>query len=133
MSTIVPVVAGAVARDKRFLLCRRPVHKARGGQWEFPGGKIEAGESPGEALERELSEELGVKIRAGKTLACVEHRYPELTIRLILLTATLEQGEPRLLEHTEFIWATPEEALTMDLCPADRTLAEKLMENSHDI
>ena len=128
-----PVVAGAVARDGRFLLCRRPMHKSRGGQWEFPGGKIEAGESPGEALERELSEELGVKIRAGKTLACVEHRYPELMIRLILLAAALEQGEPRLLEHTKFIWATPEEALTMDLCPADRTLAEKLMENRHDV
>ena len=128
-----PVVAGAIERDGKLLLCRRPMHKARGGGFEFPGGKIEAGESSAEALARELREELGVEIRAGETLAQTVHAYPELTVRLTLLRAEIVSGVPQLLEHTEFRWASPEEALALDLCPADRTLLKKILENRYDV
>ena len=107
MSAPIPVVAGAVERAGRWLLCRRPLHKARGGQWEFPGGKLEAGESAQQALERELREELGIEILSGEALANVEYAYPELTIRLTLLYAQIVSGEPQLLEHMEFRWTTP--------------------------
>lgn len=130
MSAPIPVVAGAVEREGRWLLCRRPLHKARGGQWEFPGGKLEAGESAQQALERELREELGIEIRAGEALANVEYAYPELTIRLTLLYAQIVSGEPQLLEHMEFRWTTPAQALALDLCPADRRLLNQITEGS---
>ena len=123
-----PVAAGAVERGGKFLLCRRPMHKARGGRWEFPGGKLEAGESPQEALTRELREELGMEILAGEALAFVDYAYPELTVRLFLVRARIIEGEPRLLEHTALCWASAAEALELDLCPADRLLAEALLE-----
>ncbi len=125
---VLPVVAGAVERGGKLLLCRRPLHKDRGGQWEFPGGKLEAGESAQAALERELQEELGIGIRAGEALACIDYAYPELTIRLTLLRAQITSGEPQLLEHTELRWVTPAQALTLDLCPADRGLLQQLLE-----
>ena len=133
MNTVLSVVAGAIERDGRLLLCRRPMCKARGGQWECPGGKIEPGESPQQALSRELREELGVEIRAGERIACVDYSYPELSIRLALLSAVIERGEPKLLEHTQFRWVAPAEALKLDLCPADRILAEELLEKRHDV
>ncbi len=117
-----PVVAGAIERDGAYLLCRRPEHKARGGCWEFPGGKLEAGESVAAALVRELREELGIEIRAGESLACVEHAYPDLCICLTLLHAEIVCGEPQLLEHTELRWVKPAQALELELCPADRAL-----------
>ena len=130
---VLQVVAGAIDCNGRLLLCRRPMSKARGGQWEFPGGKIETGESSQQALERELREELGIQIRAGKSVACVDYAYPEMTIRLNLLSAEIVFGEPQLLEHMELKWATPEEAITLNLCPADRELLNKLMEDRHDV
>ena len=133
MSSILSVVAGAVSMDGKYLLCRRPSYKARGGLWEFPGGKLEAGESEQQALERELCEELGIEVRAGKALAAVDYAYPDLRIRLTILSAHIITGEPKLLEHDEFRWMTPVEALSLDLCPADRCLLEKIMEGQNDI
>ena len=127
------MAAGAVERGGKYLLCRRPMHKARGGRWEFPGGKLEAGESPQEALTRELREELGMEILAGETVARVDYAYPELTVRLFLVRAKILEGEPRLLEQTELLWASPAEALELDLCPADRVLAQALREDDHAV
>ena len=122
MEAVIDVAAGFVQRDGRFLLCCRPLHKSRGGQWEFPGGKLEPGESYAQALERELMEELCITVRAGEEFAQTVYTYPELTVRLRLLAAVIERGEPRLNEHTALRWVTKEQALTMDLCPADRIL-----------
>ena len=127
------MAAGAVERGGKYLLCRRPMHKARGGRWEFPGGKLEAGENPQEALTRELREELGMEILAGETVTFVDYDYPELTVRLFLVRAKILEGEPRLLEHTELLWAGPAEALELDLCPADRLLAQALREDDHAV
>lgn len=120
------VVAGCLVKDDRFLLCRRPMHKARGGQWEFPGGKVEPGETKQQAIERELREELNIKVRALEEAAQVEHSYPELSIHLTLLKTELVKGEPELLEHSELKWVNFEEAETLDLCPADRYLLKQL-------
>lgn len=119
---MVEVVAALLWRGERFLPCQRPAHKARGLQWEFPGGKLEPGETPAEALVRECREELGVTVRPGPLCAALEHSYSDLCIRLSLLHCTLAAGEPQLLEHIAMAWVTPHEAAAYDLCPADREL-----------
>ena len=119
------VVAGLVGRGDRFLICRRPMHKARGGQWEFAGGKVEPGETKRQALEREFREELDLALEVGEVLLDVKHEYPDLTVHLTLLQAR-PLGEPRALEHSEIAWARMNEMHAYDLCPADRELVRLL-------
>lgn len=127
--SVVQVVAALLWKDDRFLLCQRPLHKARGGQWEFVGGKVEAGECRKEALVRECREELGATVTPGRICAELDHVYPDLTIHLTLLHCTLADGAPQLLEHIDMAWVTPEETATYDLCPADRELLAVLRKN----
>ena len=120
------VVAALIEQDARFLVCRRPPHKARGLLWEFVGGKVEPGETKREALRRECLEELGVEIAAGDLFYEVEHVYPDLTIRLSLYRARIENGAPQPLEHTELRWITPEEIDELEFCPADEQILAEL-------
>lgn len=120
------VVAACLVKGERFLLCRRPMHKARGGQWEFPGGKVEPGETKQQAIVRELREELNIEVRALEEAAQVEHCYPDLSIHLTLLRTELINGTPELLEHSALKWVTFEEAEKLDLCPADHYLVKQL-------
>lgn len=119
------VVAALVERDGRFLACRRAPEKARGGMWEFPGGKVEPGETRAQALTRELGEELGVQAQAGAEVAQVVHAYDDVTVRLTLLRVTLS-GEPQRLEHADMRFMTMEEAREEAFCPADRRLLRRL-------
>lgn len=117
------VAAAIIYReDGRFLACRRPAHKARPLQWEFPGGKLEPGETPQQAICREIREELGLEIMADEVITEVLHTYPDLTIRLTLLRCHILQGVPKLLEHVDARFVNAREALQLDLCPADREL-----------
>ena len=102
---MIAVVAGVVRREGRVLLCQRPEGKRFGLLWEFPGGKVEAGETPEAALERELREELDVETRTGRVLDALR------------LDA---RGEPRTVECRALAWALPEEVAAYDLAPADR-------------
>ena len=119
------VVAALMERDGRFLACRRAPEKARGGRWEFPGGKVEPGETRGQALARELCEELGVQAEVGGEAAQVVHAYEDVTVRLTLLRVTLS-GEPKRLEHADMRFMTMEEARREAFCPADRRLLRQL-------
>lgn len=110
----------------RFLLCRRPAHKARGGLWEFPGGKIEPGETGPQALERECREELAVQLTVGEPVAAVVHAYPDVRVRLTLYRCRLAQGVPQPLEHTELAWAAPQQVEDYDLAPADILLWQQV-------
>lgn len=123
------VVAAVIRDGDRVLLCRRPETKARGLLWEFPGGKVEAGESPEAALLRECREELGVTLAVGAHLTDVVHRYPDLEIRLMVYEAAVAAGTPQLLEHCELRWTSPEELGSFPLCPADVEVAAILMKN----
>ena len=125
------VVAALVERDGRFLACRRAPEKARGGMWEFPGGKVEPGETRAQALTRELAEELGVRAEAGEQAAQVVHAYDDVTVRLTLLRVTL-LGEPQRLEHADMRFMTMEEAQSEPFCPADRRLLRQLTGESVD-
>lgn len=120
------VVAALIRRGERYLICRRPMHKARGGQWEFPGGKVEKGETKQQAIVREIREELAVQLCAGEAAAEVIYAYPDLTVHLSLLDAQIISGEPATLEHSELAWVTLGEMQQYDLCPADRMLLQKI-------
>ena len=122
----VSVVAALIRRDGRFLIARRPAHKARGLLWEFVGGKVEPGETPPEALVRECREELGVTVAPGAEYMRLTHRYPDLTVFLTLFEAEIVSGEPKLLEHADLRWITPAEIGAYEFCPADRVILDRL-------
>ncbi len=120
------VAAALIWAGERFLICQRPAHKARGLLWEFVGGKAEPGETLAEALVRECREELGVSIAVQDTFMDVVHVYPDITIHLTLFNAVLMEGEPRLLEHRDLRWITPEEIDKYSFCPADEEILLRL-------
>ena len=120
------VSAALIWKDGRFLACRRPPHKARGGLWEFVGGKLEAGETGEEALVRECREELDVEIEVKSEFMSTVHHYPDLTVWLTLYNAAIKEGEPKLIEHTELAWVAPYELENYEFCPADEQILAEL-------
>lgn len=123
---ILKVVAALIGADGRFLICRRPLDKALGGYWEFPGGKLEPGETPEQALVRECREELGVDVGVGERVTRVTHQYPDMIVQLDLYEASVAQGTPQMLEHMDMRWATIPEMSSFAFCPADVPILEKL-------
>ena len=120
------VVAALVWQGERFMACQRPAHKARGLLWEFPGGKIEPGESPEEALVRECREELGVAVEVGGLFMEVRHEYPDLTVRLRLYHCRVAEGTVQRLEHADIRYMTVKEMDAYPFCPADEAILERL-------
>lgn len=123
---VIDVVAALIWENGRFLICHRPPHKARGGLWEFVGGKVEPGESREQALVRECREEMAVTVAVGTPFTEVVHAYPDLTVRLCLFRCQIAAGSPQLLEHTALRWITPEEIPQYDFCPADETILKMI-------
>jgi len=122
---MVEVVAALIWRDGKILICRRPADKARALLWEFPGGKVEAGETKKQALVRECREELALKIVPGGVFCEVTHVYPDITIHLTLFNCTAE-GEPQRLEHSDLKWVLPGSIMDYEFCPADKEIVEKI-------
>jgi 8-oxo-dGTP diphosphatase len=124
------LVVAAVIRDPvgRVLLARRPEGAHMGGLWEFPGGKVEPGEGPSRALERELSEELGVEAVIGEPLTFAVHEEPGLRIVLLFFAARLGQAAPRPREGQELAWVEPSELSAYPTPPADAELVRRLVE-----
>ena len=125
---ITEVVAALIWDGGRFMICRRPAHKARGLLWEFVGGKVEPGETKAAALIRECREELDITLEVGDVFMDVVHEYPDLTVHLTLFTAKIAAGEPRLLEHSALAWITPDEIGQYEFCPADVEILAKIRE-----
>lgn len=120
-------VVGAVFHDgDRFLACRKKPGKPLEGHWEFPGGKIEPGESPEQALAREIREELNLTARVGSKLTTTTYEYDFATIELTTFYCTLISGELRLSDHDAAKWVTPAEAMELTWAPADIPAVEKL-------
>ena len=125
----IDVVAAIIRRADRVLLARRPDTSSHlAGYWEFPGGKREEGESHAEALVREIREELGVEITVDDELMTVEHAYPEKTVRITFLNATLVDGEPHAQEGQLIRWVTPIEMEGLLMPAADVPVVEMLGE-----
>lgn len=115
------VVCALIERDGCVLMAQRPAHKHLGGKWEFPGGKIEPGETAAAALHRELSEELGVAVEILRPLASHTHAYPTVTIELLpfVVRLTTGSGAPQTHEHAALRWVPSAELLSLDLPEAD--------------
>ncbi len=122
------VVAAVVRRAGCVLIARRHGHAERGGQWEFPGGKVEPGESEPEALIREIGEELGCGIAVGRLLVRHRHRYPDLEVELAFYACDLPPGaEPRPLGAEALEWAEEARLSAYDFCEADRPVLGDLV------
>ena len=122
------VVAALIWDKDKFMICQRPAHKARGLLWEFVGGKVEVEESKEQALVRECQEELAITLSVSDAFMDVIHEYPDLTVHLTLLNATIAEGVPQKLEHNDIQWITPSEIQNYKFCPADEEILKKIIE-----
>lgn len=122
------VVAAALTdADGRVLMARRPAGKQHAGLWEFPGGKVEAGEAPADALARELREELGIEVDpAALAPVAFSESSGERPLVLLLYRCRTWHGEARALDAAEIGWMLPENLAALDMPPADRPLADRL-------
>ena len=125
---MIAVVAALLVRDGKLMIAQRPAGKHMAGKWEFPGGKIEKGETPERALERELWEELGVKTRTGRIYHAIHHSYPEKDILLLFYRSRLIEGEPRPIEEADIRWIEEAQIRDFDWAEADAPLID-LIEN----
>lgn len=121
-------VVAAIIRDKdRILATQRGYGEFKDG-WEFPGGKIEEGETPENALIREIREELDTEISVGEKITCVEYDYPKFHLSMDCFWAEIVSGDLVLKEHEAAKWLSREELDSVDWLPADLELIEKIKE-----
>jgi 8-oxo-dGTP diphosphatase len=113
------VVGAAIIHDDRCLVAQRGTQQSLAGKWEFPGGKIEPGELPHEALRREIEEELGVVIAVGPELGMGDVVLGNHRIVLDVYAATVVDGQIEPREHSRVVWATADELSAFDWAPAD--------------
>jgi mutator protein MutT len=113
------VTAAVMEKDGRILVARRKIGSHQENMWEFPGGKIEDGESPEICLERELGEEFGIKAEIGEFLMESIHDYGDKHICLLAYEVKHVSGEFRLNDHEEIRWVLPEEMQSLDFAEAD--------------
>ncbi len=125
--TVVQVVAGVICRDGRYLVTKRKHDVHLGGFWEFPGGKLEAGESLEACLRRELWEELGIEIAAPELLHVTRHHYEERSVELHFFRCSIAAGEARSLDCDGIRWVLPEELGDLQFPPADLSFIKTLL------
>lgn len=119
MKKLINVVGAVFVRNGRILAAQRGPGKALPGLWEFPGGKIEEGESAEAALQRELAEELRVDVEVGSYLTTTDYEYDFGTVSLATYFVTLTDSEPVLTEHVAIRWLNRQELFEVDWAPAD--------------
>ena len=121
---LISVLAAVIRRNEKYLICQRPVHKRHGGLWEFPGGKLEPGETYVDAAKRELAEELGVEaLTVGSPLFSIADPGSEFLIEFV---PTEIVGEPQCLEHIDLKWPPVEQLSSFQLAPSDQRFVEFL-------
>jgi 8-oxo-dGTP diphosphatase len=120
------VVAGLIEREGRFLIAQRPPGDWMEGYWEFPGGKLNPGEDPREGLEREIQEELSIRVTAGDVEEVLLHHYPDRSVLLLFFWCEAIEGEPSGCLGQNLEWITPESMKKLKFLPADWPLVERL-------
>jgi len=125
-------VVVALIRDSagRVLISRRRPGSHMAGFWEFPGGKRVSGETPRDALARELDEELGIRLLAAEPLMALAHDYPDRNVALDVWAVSAFAGEPRPLEGQQLDWVAPETLRQIELLPADVAIVDRLVGES---
>lgn len=123
----VNVVAAVIRKGDRILATQRGYGEFKDG-WEFPGGKIEPGEQPEEALKREIQEELQAVIEIDDYLGSVEYDYPTFHLSMSCYMCSLVSDEVTLLEHESMKWLTADTIDSVDWLPADKPMTEKIKE-----
>jgi len=121
------VVAAIMVRGREVFIARRRKEKKLGGQWEFPGGKVEVGESPENGLRRELEEEFGIKVAVGRYLGESRCRYTHGSILLKAYEVSWEDGKIELTDHDAFEWVPIEALSNFDFTLADRPFVDGLL------
>ncbi len=123
---ILRVTAAIIRNGGKLLLCQRPKEKSCGILWEFPGGKIEPGETPEQCIVRECMEELNIKLEGVKYFCETDYEYPDKVIKLLFFNATIENKKSmEVKEHNEVVWIKPSELVNYDLCPSDAKMVEE--------
>ena len=122
------VVAAIIRRNGRILITQRRDNVHLAGMWEFPGGKVEAGESLEAALQREILEELGMKVRVENEFLSIDYDYPGKAVRLHFFNCAIEEGEAQPLAVADLRWVEPRNLDKFQFPPADRELITKLRE-----
>ncbi|MEE0316282.1 MAG: (deoxy)nucleoside triphosphate pyrophosphohydrolase [Bacteroidales bacterium] len=119
------VVAAVIMKEGKVFATQRGYGEFKDG-WEFPGGKVEAGESPEEALRREIREELEVEVNVGDLINTIEYDYPAFHLSMKCYACTIAGGSPHLLEHEAARWLSADQLDSVAWLPADITLIPKI-------
>ena len=122
----VKVTAAVISKDSKILVAQKGGTGPLAGKWEFPGGKIEDGETPEMCLKRELEEELGISIEVNEFICSSSYDYEHISIELLAFSCRWLSGDLKQNEHLAFRWCNPEELLELDLMPADKPIVEHL-------
>lgn len=121
------MTAALISRNGRLLLCKRAEDKRLGGYWEFPGGKVEDGETDRECLKRELSEELCIDSQILRFIAENDHDYGDFSLTLVLYETEIIDGSMNPTDHDEIDWIRPSDLHSMKLAPADIPLVDEII------
>lgn len=124
----IPVVAGFLKKGDMILVGQRPEHHSLAGLWEFPGGKIESGESPEQALARELREELDIEAEIGTLKLACTHNYGDVNILILFFEVLYWRGEPKAKHHLQLDWILPEELPKRAIPEANRKILDRLFQ-----
>ena len=122
------VTAAIMIEDGRVFIAQRHPDDFMGGKWEFPGGKIDPGETPEICLQRELHEELGILADVHDMFAVSQHTYPDRAVELLAYTVSIREGRITLHEHSDARWVAIRELREFDMCEADLPFVEKLQQ-----
>ncbi|SJZ35655.1 (deoxy)nucleoside triphosphate pyrophosphohydrolase [Treponema porcinum] len=126
VSAAIIVRTNPQTQKKELFATQRGYGDFKGG-WEFPGGKLEPGESPQQCIVREIREELATVVKAEKTLGVVEYDYPAFHLTMHCLLCSVVSGDLKLLEHEDAKWVTGENLYSLDWLPADRLILDRLL------
>lgn len=129
MNDLTIVTAGILIKRGKVLVAKRLPESHRGSLWEFPGGKLEAGEDPRSCLKRELLEELDIEVRVGEILEVVYHRYERCPVLLLGYRCELEKGIPKALQSHGYRWVGREELEDLSMPEADWPIRDKLLKS----
>jgi len=121
------VTAAIIQNEGKYFIARRGPTEKLAGYWEFPGGKVEDGESLSDCLQRELEEELGISSKIGAVVITSDYVYEHGHIQLVAMAAKIVGGKFNLTVHDQYDWLSPSEILKLNLAPADVPVAEFLL------